>query len=98
MKMPSFLWVPGLLLFVPLLSGCLPDVYLIDRQTVLELEASGDWQELDAKYQAEALSQGPIPLEETTDKVENRQIFSMTHADLEKAANDPKEPKAKAAP
>lgn len=91
--------VASLVLSLPLLSACLPDVYLIDRQTVLELEASGDWQELDAKYQAEALSQGPIPLEETNDRVENRQIFSMTHADLEKKAEEAaKKPEPQAKP
>ncbi len=68
-----------------LLSACIPDVYLIDRQTVLELEASGDWKELDQKFQAKTLSQGPIPLEETRDSIKSRQIFSMTHADTETA-------------
>ena len=68
-----------------LLSACIPDVYLIDRQTVLELEASGEWKELDQKFQAKTLNQGPIPLEETTDAIKQRQIFSMTHADAENA-------------
>jgi len=65
-------------------TGCLPDVYLIDRQTVLELEASGDWQELDEVYKKQAMNPGPQPLESTSDMVESRQIFSMTHSDREK--------------
>lgn len=71
-------------------SGCIPDVYLIDRQTVLELEASGDWQELDQAYQKQALNPGPQPLESTSDLVEQRQIFSMTHSDNEKKKSEPK--------
>ncbi len=64
-----------------MLTGCIPDVYLIDRQTVLELEASGQWPELDMKYKEAALQAGPTPLEKTRDNVEARQIFSMTHDD-----------------
>lgn len=71
-------------------GGCIPDVYLIDRQTVLELEASGDWQELDQAYQKQALNPGPQPLESTSDLVEQRQIFSMTHSDSEKKKTEPK--------
>jgi hypothetical protein len=65
-------------------TGCLPNVYLIDRQTVLELEASGDWQELDEAYQKQGMNPGPQPLESTRDRVDSRQIFSMTHSDREK--------------
>jgi hypothetical protein len=72
-------------------TGCLPDVYLIDRQTVLELEASGEWEELDQAYHKQALNPGPQPLETTSSPVEQRQIFSMTHSDHEKKP----EPKAK---
>jgi hypothetical protein len=72
------------------ISGCLPDVYLIDRQTVLELEASGDWEELDQAFQKQALNPGPQPLESTSDLVEQRQIFSMTHSDHEKKKSEPK--------
>jgi len=72
-------------------AGCVPDVYLIDRQTVLELEASGEWQELDQALQKKALSAGPLPLESTSDQVEQRQIFSMTHSDREQKP----QPKAK---
>ncbi len=66
------------------LTACVPDIYLIDRQTVLELEASGQWPELDQKYKDMALRSGPTALETTRDNVENRQIFSMTHDDKPK--------------
>ncbi len=76
----------SLLLLALLSTACVPDVYLIDRQTVLELEASGDWQELDAAFHKQQLSAGPLPLESTSDRVEQRQIFSMTHSDREQKA------------
>ncbi len=74
----------GLILSGLSLTACVPDIYLIDRQTVLELEASGQWPELDQKYKDMALRSGPTALESTRDNVENRQIFSMTHDDKSK--------------
>ncbi len=62
-------------------TACIPDIYLIDRQTVLELEASGQWPELDQKYKDAALKPGPSALEKTRATIESRQIFSMTHDD-----------------
>lgn len=67
-----------------LLAACVPDVYLIDRQTVLETQASGQWPELDRVFYEQVLSSGPAPLEKTADRQESRQLFQMTHADHEK--------------
>ncbi len=68
------------------LSACVPDIYLIDRQTVLELEASGAWPELDQKFKAQLQSASPVSLEEAGPKVEQRKLFRMTHADQETAS------------
>ena len=56
----------GLLLLgiLTTLPGCvsLPDVYLIDRQTVMEAEASGEWPRLEERFRKQAPLKGPIPL------------------------------------
>lgn len=46
------------------LSACvnLPDVYLIDRHTVMESEASGEWPQLEDQFRKQALSKGPTNL------------------------------------
>ncbi|MFW7379182.1 MAG: hypothetical protein ACOH5I_10275 [Oligoflexus sp.] len=64
------------------LTACVPDVYLIDRQTVLETQASGEWPELDRIFYEKAVSSGPVPLEKTADRHEARKLFQMTHSDL----------------
>jgi hypothetical protein len=71
----------SLITIVVALTACNPELYLIDRQTILELEASGDWPELDQKFKQEALRTGAVPLETTDDKAESRKVFSMTHGD-----------------
>jgi hypothetical protein len=67
-------------------AGCAPTVYLIDRQTVLEIEASGDWQELDQKFHQNQLTSGPLPLEKTHEKAESSSIYAMTHSDNDKTS------------
>ena len=71
----------GILTVGLFVTACNPELYLIDRQTILELEASGEWPELDQKFKQEALRTGAIPLETTDDKAESRKVFSMTHGD-----------------
>jgi hypothetical protein len=63
------------------LWGCSPSIHLIDRQTILEIEASGDWQELDRKFQDQEVASGPLPLEKTKTKGDRLKVFSMTHSD-----------------
>ena len=46
------------------LSACvnLPDVYLVDRHTVMEEEASGEWPELESRFREQAVKNGPTNL------------------------------------
>lgn len=63
------------------LGACIPDVYLIDRQTVLEQQASGDWLELDKVFYESSLKKGPVNLRDSTKSVEDRAIYQLTHSD-----------------
>lgn len=58
--MKGLIALPSLLL----LTACvnIPDVYLIDRHTVMEVEASGEWPELDKQFSSQALKKGPTSL------------------------------------
>lgn len=68
-------------LLATIFVGCSPSIHLIDRQTVLDIEASGDWQELDKKFQEQEVASGPLPLENMKNKGERRKVFGMTHSD-----------------
>lgn len=71
---------------VNLITSCSPSIHLIDRQTILELEASGDWQELDQKFQEKELASGPLPIPKTKSEGDRARLFRMTHSD---GNNDP---------
>jgi hypothetical protein len=62
-------------------AACSPSINLIDRQTILELEASGEWQELDQKFQDKELSSGPLPTSKTRERESANKTLRMTHAD-----------------
>ncbi len=40
--------------------GCSPKVYVMDRQTVLEEEASGNWPELESQFLQSSMSSEPV--------------------------------------
>ena len=58
-------WPASLILLATIsLPGCisLPDVYLIDRHTVMEAEASGEWPKLDERFRQQVPLKGPTAL------------------------------------
>jgi hypothetical protein len=48
--------------FVALAVGCLPNVYMVDRPTLIEEQAAGDWPDLEKESEAKALKTQPEPL------------------------------------
>lgn len=54
----------GVIATIMLMVGCVsvPDVYLIDRHTVMEAEASGEWPELEKRFLEKSISKGPTNL------------------------------------
>lgn len=64
-----------------LLTHCTPSIHLIDRQTILDLEASGDWQELDKEFQGKGLTTGPLPSPNNRQQAARNKLFRMTHSD-----------------
>ena len=66
----------NLLLFFTILffSGCvsLPNVYLVDRHTIMESEASGEWPEMERRFIDASLSAGPVALEKDSSEKETR--------------------------
>jgi hypothetical protein len=56
------------------LAGCAAKVYMLDRQTVLEEEAAGEWPEMEARLKKQAKVSGatPFPSVEQSDAKKRR--------------------------
>ena len=86
--------LPALFLLLP---GCvsLPDVYLIDRQTVMEAEASGEWPQLEARFREAAPRKGPTPLTKEPSSKRRERAFRVLNGEFpahgEAGATDAKE-------
>jgi hypothetical protein len=69
------------------LSACvnLPDVYLIDRHTVMEEEASGEWPELESRFRQQAVKSGPTNLAEEPMEQRKERAFRVLNGEFSKA-------------
>lgn len=67
-----------------LLSACvtLPDVYLVDRHTVMESEASGEWPELEQRFKKQSLSKGPVNLAKEPTERRRDSAFNMLNGEF----------------
>jgi len=66
------------------LSACvtLPDVYLVDRHTVMESEASGEWPELEQRFKKQSLSKGPVNLAKEPSERRRDRAFNMLNGEF----------------
>lgn len=84
--MKLFVWV---ILLVGL-SACvnLPDVYLIDRHTVMEEEASGEWPELESRFRQQAVKNGPTNLAEEPMERRRERAFRVLNGEFSMAGHE----------
>lgn len=68
-------------------AACAPKIYVVDRQTVLEQEAAGDWPEFDKELIAKSLSRGPAPLGKTAPSPQQRRLYNVPNGDLLKGSS-----------
>jgi len=72
-----------------LLSSLVPDVYLVDRHTVMEADAAGDWPQLEERLRAD-LNKGPQPFTGLDDRLEQEAAFQLLNDELTTADQQPK--------
>ncbi|MBF0471755.1 MAG: hypothetical protein HQL48_10325 [Gammaproteobacteria bacterium] len=78
-----------LLGFTLVASGCgaLPDVYLIDRHTVMEEEASGEWPQLEQRFRDLAVTPGPVDLEKESNSRRRDRAFNLLNDEMTTTQN-----------
>lgn len=75
----AILAIFGLLLFI---SGCSPKIYLVDRHTVLEEEAAGEWPEFERALLEKSTSLGPVPYPKTALTEEQKRLYRILNGEL----------------
>ncbi len=57
--------------------GCSPKVYLLDRQTILEEEAAGDWPNFEKILLEKTKAQGPAPFIQTQNSSRRERLYRV---------------------
>jgi hypothetical protein len=65
-----------------LFAHCSPKIYLIDRQTVLEEEAAGEWPEFEKEWLEKSKSQGPTPFPKAEMNARDRRHYHVLNGEL----------------
>lgn len=65
-----------------ILTSCSPKIYLIDRQTVLEDEAAGEWPELEKELFKKLKAQGPTPFAKIETSTKKDQLYRVLNGEL----------------
>ena len=70
-------------------TGCTPRVYIIDRPTLLEAEATGEWPELEEAVELRSLSLKPQPLAASEKKVEQKKPYRIIAGEFQLSKAEP---------
>lgn len=71
-----------LLLSVGLICGCAPKIFLVDRQTVLEDEAAGEWPNFEKELLERAKTSGATPIEKPPESKKKARVYKLLNGDL----------------
>jgi hypothetical protein len=63
-------------------AACSPKVYLIDRQTILEEEAAGEWPDFQKELLEKTKSDGPTPFVKTQNNAEKNRLYHVLNGEL----------------
>lgn len=70
-----------------LINDLVPDVYLVDRQTLMEADASGEWPEIEQRLvelgieNAEGIKTGPEPFAGEQDRLSEQTSYGVLNAE-----------------
>lgn len=90
MKSQRFVRFICFALFIPLFGACVPKVYVIDRQTVLEDEAAGEWPEFERELLKKSKSHGPTPFSKVPTSKNRERLYNVLNGSLASSAEEKK--------
>jgi len=65
--------------------GCAPKVYVIDRQTVLQEQAAGEWPDFEESLTVNLKKKNPVmlPKSSTNETEKNQKLYKVLNAEME---------------
>lgn len=65
-----------------ILNSCVPDIYLVDRHTVMEMEASGEWPEFDKIFYSQVKTAGPVGFPKEPETKRKKRVKNMLNGEF----------------
>lgn len=69
------------------LAGCAPKIYVIDRQTVLEQDAAGEWPDFEKLALRDSIQTTATALATTPPSASRQRLFRLLNGSVMKASN-----------
>jgi hypothetical protein len=66
----------------------LPDIYLIDRHTAMEAEASGEWPQLEQRFRQQVPTMGPTNLAKEPSQRRRERAFRILNGEFPATPSD----------
>jgi hypothetical protein len=73
-----------------LFGACVPKIYVIDKQTVLEEEAAGEWPQFEKQFLNQAKAMGPTPFYQVAPSPAREKIYNVLNDELTSRQTDAK--------
>jgi hypothetical protein len=69
-------------------TGCAPTIHVVDRHTILEDEAAGEWPDFDKQLRSASTEPLPVPFPKTAVNAKRKRLYNVLDAEFvpEKAA------------
>ncbi|MBP9709280.1 MAG: hypothetical protein KBD78_16720 [Oligoflexales bacterium] len=77
-------------LSISMVTSCAPNLYFVDRHTVMEVEAAGEWPELDQQIIKQNKAKGVTYYDKDQDTRRKKRIFNSLHGEAISAEQDKK--------
>lgn len=71
-----------LLLGICALGACAPQIYVVDRHTVLEEEAAGEWPDFERNALERSTQSGPIPFRKTPAGPKKKRLYNTLNGEM----------------
>lgn len=65
-----------------LLSSCAPTIHVVDRHTVLEDEAAGEWPDFEKQLKAGSTQPLPVPYPKSAVSTHKKRLYNVLDAEL----------------
>lgn len=69
--------------------GCAPKIYVIDRQTILEEEAAGEWPQFEKDLITKSRAEGPTPFSKVPVNASRARLYNVLNGELVSEAPAP---------